>query len=76
MIKLIKPLVLHNYSQQGLWFRENSGDLNENVIEIVDELNNSSILKNGFNKPCKKAFIHNNSEPIIDVNIDPQFNKL
>ena len=53
-----------------------SNDLNENIINIFDELNNPSTLKDDFKKPCNKAFIDNNSESIIDFNNDPQFNRL
>ena len=38
--------VFNNYSPQGPYFKENSNDLNENIINILDELNNSSTLSN------------------------------
>ena len=38
----------HNYNLHGPCFIENSNDLNENIINIIDELNNSSTLKDGF----------------------------
>ena len=73
--KVDNETVFHNCRLQGLCFKENSNDLNEN-IDIFDELNNSSILKDDFKQPCNKAFIDNNSESIIGFNIDPQFNRL
>ena len=48
-------------------------DLDDNTINILDELNNSSTLKEDFSQPCKEAFTQNNSESIIDFNMDPQF---
>ena len=39
------------------------------MINIFDELNNSSTLKDDFKQPCNKAFIDDNSELIIDFNI-------
>ena len=41
------------------------------MINIFDELNNTSALKDDFKQPCNEAFIDNNSEPIIDFNVDP-----
>ena len=43
--KVGNETVLHNCSPQGPCFKENSNDLNENIINILDELNNSSTLK-------------------------------
>ena len=74
--KVNNDTVLHNCSPQGSGFKENSNDLNENVINIFDELNNSFTLKNDFKQPYSKAFIDDNSESIIDFNIDPQFSRL
>ena len=50
--------------------------LKDNIINIFDELNNASTLKDNFKQPCNEAFIDNNSELIIDFNVDPQFNRL
>ena len=74
--KVDNESVLHNCSPQGTCFKENSNDLNENIINIFDELNNASTLKDDFMQPCNKTFTDNNSESIIDFNVDPQFNRL
>ena len=37
-----------NYSPQGPCFTEHSNDLNENFVNILDELYNSSTLKDDF----------------------------
>ena len=74
--KVDSESVFHNCSPQGPCFKENSNDLNENIINIFDELNNASTLKDDFRQPCNKIFIDNNSESIIDFNVDPQFNRL
>ena len=68
--------VFHNCSPQGPGFKDNSNDLNENIINIFDELNNSFTLKDDFKQLCNKTFIDDNSESVIDFNIDPQFNRL
>ena len=65
-----------NYSPQGPCFIEYSNDLNEDFIKILDELHNSSTLKDDFRQACNEAFIHNNSPSIIDFNVDPQLNML
>ena len=49
---------------KGPCFKENSNDLNDNIINTFDELNNSSTLKRDFQQPCNKAFIDNNRELI------------
>ena len=67
--------VFYNCSPHGPGFKENSNDLNENIINIFDELNTSFTLNDDFKQPCHKAFI-DNSESIIDFNIDLQFNSL
>ena len=74
--KVDNESVFHNCIPQGPCFKENSNDLNENIINIFDELNNASTLKDDFRQPCNKIFIDNNSESIIDFNVDPQFNRL
>ena len=74
--KVDNESVFHNCSPQGPCFKENSNDLNENIINIFDELNNASTLKDDFRQPCNKIFIDSNSESIIDFNVDPQFNRL
>ena len=74
--KVNNETVFHNCSPQGSGFKENSNDLNENVINIFDELNNSFTLKNDFKQPYSKAFIDDSSESIIDFDIDLQFNRL
>ena len=74
--KVDNESVFHNCSSQGSCFKENSNDLNGNIINIFDELNNASTLKDDFRQPCNKIFIDSNSESIIDFNVDPQFNRL
>ena len=74
--KVDNESVFHNCSPQGPCFKENSNDLKDNIINISDELNNASTLKDDFEQPCNKAFGDNNCESIIDFNVDPQFNRL
>ena len=74
--KVDNETVFHNCSPQGPGFKINSNNLNENIINIFDELNNSFTLKDDFKQPCTKAFIDHNSESIIDFSIDPQFNNV
>ena len=74
--KVVNESVFHNCSPQGPSFKENSNNLNENIINIFDELNNASTLKDDFSQPCNKTFTDNNSESIIDHNVDTQFNRL
>ena len=74
--KVDNETVFHNCNPQGPGFKINSNNLNENIINIFDELNNSFTLKDDFKQPCNKAFIDYNSESIIDFSIDPQFNML
>ena len=74
--KVDNESVFHNCSPQGPCFKENSNDLKDNIINIFDELNNASTLKDDFKQPCNKAFSDNNCESIIDFNVDPQFNRL
>ena len=45
---LTKKTVFHNCSPQGPYFKENSNDFKDNIINIFDELNNSSTLKDDF----------------------------
>ena len=54
--KVDNETVFLNYSPQGPCFKENSDDLNENIINILDELNNSSTLKADFKQPCNETF--------------------
>ena len=68
--------VFYNCSPHGPGFKENSNDLNENIIDILDESNDSFTLNDDFKQPCNKAFIDDNSESITDFNIDLQFNSL
>ena len=68
--------VFHNCSPQVPCFKENSNNLNENIINTFDELNNSSTLKDDFKQPCNKAFIDDNSDSVIDCNVDPQFKSI
>ena len=74
--KIDNETVFHNCSPQGPGFKDNSNDLNEIIINIFDELNNSFTLKDDFKQLCNKTFIDDNSESVIDFNIDPQFNRL
>ena len=46
--KIITICLRHNYNLHGPCFIENSNNLNENIINIIDELNNSSTLKDDF----------------------------
>ena len=39
----------------------------------LDEVDNSSSLKDDFKQPCNEALIHDNSESIIVFNADSQF---
>ena len=55
--KVDNESVFHNCIPQGPCFKENSNDLNENIINIFDELNNASTLKDDFRQPCNKTFI-------------------
>ena len=74
--KVDNKTLFYNYSPQGPCFKANSNDLNENIINIFNELNNSSTLKGGLKKPYNKGFIDSNSESIIDFNVILQFNRL
>ena len=60
--KVDNKTVFHNCSPQGPCFKENSNDLNENIINILDELNNSSTLNDDFKQPSNKALIDDNSD--------------
>ena len=55
--KVDNESVFHDCSPQGPCFKEDSNDLNENIINIFDELNNASTLKDDFRQPCNKTFI-------------------
>ena len=68
--------LITNCSPQVPCFKENSNNLNENIINTFDELNNSSTLKDDFKQPCNKAFIADNSDSVIDCNVDPQFKSI
>ena len=57
-------------------FKENSNHSKDKIINIFDELNNASTLKDDFKQPCNEAFICSNSEPIIDFSVDTQFNRV
>ena len=72
--KVDNETVFHNCSPQGPCLKENSNDLKDNLVNIFDELNNASTLKDDFKQPCNETFIDNNSEPITDFNVDLQFN--
>ena len=74
--KVVNESVFHNCSPQKPSFKENSNDLNEIIINIFDELNNASTLKDDFRQPCNRTLIDNNSESIIDYYVDTQFNRL
>ena len=53
--KVDNESVFHNCIPQGPCFKENSNDLNEN-INIFDELNNASTLKDDFRQPCNNFY--------------------
>ena len=74
--KFDNETVFHNCSPQGPCLKENSNDLKDNLVNIFDELNNASTLKDDFKQPCNEAVFEDNSEPIIDFNVNPQFNRL
>ena len=75
-MKLTAKLFSTSTAHRDKCFKENSNDLKNGIINIFDELNNAFILKDDFKQTCNEAFIDNNSEPIIDFNVDSQFNRL
>ena len=48
--KVDNATVFHNCSPQRPGFKENSNDLNENIINTFDELNNLFKLKDDFER--------------------------
>ena len=69
--KVNKETVFHNCSPQGTCFKANSNDLNENIIDIFDELNNSCTLKDDFKQPCNKAFIDDTVNQLMILTLIP-----
>ena len=52
--KVDNETVFHNYSPHASCFKEDSNDLNENIINIPDESNNSSTLEDDFEQRAMK----------------------
>ena len=70
-IKTDNESIFRNCSPLGSCFKENSNDLKDNIINIIDELNNASTLKDDVKQPCNKFLLTTTVNQLLILTLIP-----